>query len=332
MVEPAAAAISREPAVIAAEIPGQTPAPSPDSATNEVVLLRSVDFVVGARRPVLLPGAPGGARSEARDEECELRDVGLDELVVEACGRQLGTNIVAAVGLRALQPGMQEDVTQHPAPQGVAPSEERPEVAGSDPVRAPTKPCLEGDAAVRLQHQRVEELHAELPVSEPRLSSARTFEGSDVDEDRPHALPLHVVGGRVLDRQPFVERRTHEPKLQQRGVLKHREGPLVRIRDERDPLATQRPLPPRCRLDLGEGSELAFVRHPRFDEISVGDEPAEKIRRGERPPALEPVRAQGTQHPLVRVEDPAVPVAKRAAIRTRARPLLDRLAQSSTRA
>jgi hypothetical protein len=98
---------------------------------------------------------------------------------------------------------------------------------------------LEGDVLHRLQQQRVEVEHAELAQAHPGLALAQALERADVHEDRLRALELDVVGRRVLQDQVVLQRGEQQVELEQRGVLEHRERPLVGIRDERNPLVAQ---------------------------------------------------------------------------------------------
>ena len=54
---------------------------------------------------------------------------------------------------------------------------------------------------------------------------------------RPHEL--HVVGRAVLERHALVERRGQHVEVQGRGLAQHGEGPLVRVRDDRDALVLE---------------------------------------------------------------------------------------------
>ena len=101
------------------------------------------------------------------------------------------------------------------------------------------QPRLEGHVLRRLEQERIEVEHAELPVADPRLALAHALERADVHEGRPRALELHVVRRRVLQDHVVVERREQQVELEERRVLQHREGPLVWVRDERDPLVAK---------------------------------------------------------------------------------------------
>ncbi len=112
-------------------------------------------------------------------------------------------------------------------------------LGGRDPVDRAAQPGVERHALRRLEQQRIQVEHAELAVADPRLALADPLERADVHERRARALELDVVGRRVLQHHVVLERRQQQVELQQRGVLQHREGPLVRVRDERDALVAQ---------------------------------------------------------------------------------------------
>ena len=121
--------------------------------------------------------------------------------LVEAGLAQLALHVLRAVRVVALELGVERDVLEDAPAQGVPTAKERPRFGGVDPFQAAAKPWLERDALVGLEQQRVQEEHAELAVAEPGLALARTLERADVDEHRPRAPPLHVVGSRVLERE-----------------------------------------------------------------------------------------------------------------------------------
>ena len=132
--------------------------------------------------------------------------------------------------------------------------------------------------------QRVEDEHAELPVAGPGLALAEPLEGADVDEHRLGAAPLDVVGRRVLEHEPLVERAEEEVELEQRRVLEHPERPLVRVRDDRDALVPEdAPRRSRRRKLVRQVVELghALGGHER----AVGDLLREERRSPRAPPS-----------------------------------------------
>ena len=166
----------------------------------------------------------------------QLADVGLDELLAEAHLLELALDVLGAVGVLGLQPGVQDDVGEDAAAEAVAQREQVAQLARLDAVQAAPQPGLVGDPAEGAQHERVEVEHAELAVADPRLAGPQRLEGADVDERRPRAAELHVVGRGVLQDQVARQGGLQQLELQERRVLEHPEGPLVGVRDERDRL------------------------------------------------------------------------------------------------
>ncbi len=89
----------------------------------------------------------------------------------------------AGVGVARLEPGVEDDVREHAALQPVA-REHAPGLARRDPVERAAQPGVVRRAAVGLQHQRIQEEHAELAVAGPRLARPKRLERADVDEHR----------------------------------------------------------------------------------------------------------------------------------------------------
>src|SRR5207248_3159833 len=208
-------------------------------------------------------------------------------------------------------PRVQEDVRERTAAEAVPGREEVPALLWRDPVDSAAQPWLEGHVLPGLEEERVEAEHAELPVARPRLALAQPLERADVDEDRPGAAELDVVGRRVLEDQAGADRATHELELEEGSVAQHPERPLVRVGDDRDDVV------------LEHGRDLAVegarhladaVRLARADELAFALQLREERRGGERPPVLEPVRAQDPEDAPVSGEDPAVRVAERSGL------------------
>src|SRR5439155_11650839 len=101
----------------------------------------------------------------------------------------------------ALEPSVQRDVRQHSAPEEIAEREQAPRLDRRDAGKAAPEPRAEVDALVRLEQQRVQVEHAELPVARPWLAGAQPLERADVDEHRLRAAPLDVVRRRILEDQ-----------------------------------------------------------------------------------------------------------------------------------
>src|SRR5207248_1682230 len=146
---------------------------------------------------------------------------------------QLALDVDVSVFVAALEACVEEDVRQRAAAEAVPRREQVPALLWRDPVDSSAEPWLEGHVLPGLEEERVEEEHAELPVARPRLALAQPLERADVDEDRPGAAELDVVGRRVLEDQAGADRATHELELEEGSVAQHPEGPLVRVRDDR---------------------------------------------------------------------------------------------------
>ena len=192
------------------------------------------------------------------------------------------------------------DVGQHALAEAVAGGGQHgARVGGRDAVQRAAQQRVVGQVLVGLQHERIEEEHAELPVARPRLVRAQALERADVDEHRRGAPPLDVVRGGVLQRQVGAQRAAVEVQLQQRRVLEHRERPLVRVGEERHALVAQRAR--RLRRRAGRAGRRARPAPwpPR------GPPPAARAHSGagrERPPVLQPRprSARGRRRPAPR--------------------------------
>jgi hypothetical protein len=166
-----------------------------------------------------------------------------------------------------LEPVVQDDVGEDTAPEA---RQQRSRLARLDPLEAPAQPGLRRDPAVGLQHERIEEERAELAVARPRLALAQPLERADVDEDRLAATPLNVVGRPVLEHEPLGQRLVEQVQLEQGRVAQHLERPLVRVRDERQPLV----------------AEHAWLDLLGRDDAPVVQRPAEEARAFEQLPVL----------------------------------------------
>ena len=203
---------------------------------------------------------------------------------------------------------MQEDVGVDPAPEAVAEGEHPAHLRRGDAVDRPAQPGVEGHLPHRLQQQRIEVEHAELAVAHPGLALAKPLVGADVHEHRPRPLELHVVRGGVLEDQVVLERGQQQVELHERGVLEHREGPLVGVGDEGDPLVAQHAggLVHQEALDGAEPVGSALGRHQALVLEQAGG--LERLEVGQ------PVGREGPQHLVARVEDPALGIAEGAGL------------------
>ena len=189
-----------------------------------------------------------GLQSSRCDELAHLAHVRDEQLLLEDARLTSSFTSLRPVGVARLEPRVQEDVREHALAEAVAERHAgRASAVGVMPSIDPRSQGWKGTPFSRLEQQRIEVEHAELAVADPRLALAQPLERADVDEHRPRALELHVVGRGVLEDQVVLERRQQQVELQQRGVPQHRERPLVRVRDERDALVAQDRRPARGR-------------------------------------------------------------------------------------
>ena len=205
---------------------------------HEVVLAARVVVRVAVALAVGGPDALRRVPLLPLDQLAHLAHVGDEQLLLED-PLDLLLDLTGAVGVARLELRVQEDVREDALAEAVAERHQVAHLRRRDAVDRAAQPRLERNALRRLQEQRIQVEHAELAIADPRLALAQALERADVDEHRPGALELDVVGRRVLEDEIVVERVQQQVELQERGVLQHREGPLVRIRDERDALVPQ---------------------------------------------------------------------------------------------
>ena len=170
-------------------------------------------------------------------------------------------------------------------------------------VDAAAQPGTKLHALVGLQHQRIEEQLAELPVSDPGLALRQDFEGGNVDEDRLGAVPLHVVRGGVFQDHSLVQRLAHQLQVQQRGILQHPERPFVGVGNERNSLMLQDGRP------VLRTFSQRVRRTLRADDRSRRDPIAKELASGEPVPVLQRLGADAAQNAGVAIEHRAVAVA-----------------------
>ncbi len=276
---------------------------------HEVVLAAGVVVRVGVALAVGGPDALRRVPLEPPDELAHLAHVGHEQLLLED-PLDLLLDLGGPVRVALLELRVQEDVREHALAEAVPERHQGAHLARRDAVDRAAQPGLEGDALRRLQQQRIEVEHAELAVADPGLALADALERADVDEDRPGALELHVVRRRVLEDEVVVERVEQQVELQQRGVLQHREGPLVRIRDERDALVAQH--------GRGLVDEQPPERRHVLDELGRHDPLV--VEQPARPQGLEVAQAVGRERAIdlvAGIEDSALRVAEGAGFEVR---------------
>ncbi len=101
-------------------------------------------------------------------------------------GESGSTEVVTdSIALEApFRPRLERDMHGHTRSEHVAARHHGADVGGTGSLGVATQPGLERDAEVGAHHQRVEELPAELPVSNPGLTISQPLKRSDVDEHR----------------------------------------------------------------------------------------------------------------------------------------------------
>ena len=212
-------------------------------------------------------------------------------------------------GVARLEPRVQQHVRHHALAEALA-GEHGARVVRRDPIERAAQRGVVRQVLVGLQHQRIEEQHAELPVAGPRLVGPEALERADVDEHRPRAAPLDVVGRCVLERKVRPQRAPVELELEQRGVLEHRERPLVGIGDERHALVPQHARG--CaREQVGMAVERRRLR--RHDAALVHQLPPQR-RGDDRLPVLQSRAAQDAEDAVRRGEHATLMVAEGAGL------------------
>ena len=227
----------------------------------------------------LAVGRPGGRRRlplQPLHGSAEVGQLRVDQLRAEPGPLELALHVALGVGVGVARLGasVEAHVGEEVAPKPLAAADERaPRWWGR--CRAPIRAAMgwNGTSAIGLQVERVEEQLAELAVAGPRLTGHESLERADVDEHRPAAVELHVVGGGVLGEDALGQRLAAELELEQRGVLQHREGPLVGVGDHPDAIVAEGPGPPGA--DRGVGDR----------QRGRGDNPAVGLRGAKAPVA-----------------------------------------------
>ena len=285
----------------------------PAASRTNAALRRRRGVVVAVVLPVAGPRRLARAPLQPGHELLELGQRRVQQLLVEAGPAHLLLDLAPGdVRVAVLQPRVHDHVGEHALAEAVAGGREhRARVARRDPVQRAAQQRVVRQVLVGLQHQRIEEEHAELPVARPRLVRAQALERADVDEHRRRAPPLHVVGGGVLERQVRPQRAPVEVELQQRGVLEHRERPLVRVGEEGHPLVAQR-----ARGVRGQQvRQLVELRGLRGHHAALGLQLRPQRARRECAPILQPRRAQHAVHAVRGQEHAAVGSRKEPAWR-----------------
>src|SRR6266545_312649 len=279
---------ARIPAVVAAEVPDESRPHRSRSGRDKLCLSLGFFVCVRVAGAVTRPGRLARREVEPPDKLPEARDVRLDQLSSEPGRFELFPDSSGSVAVLPLEPLVQENVADHASSKQIPHREESSADGGLDSFERASEERLKRHTAVRLQEQRVKEEHAELAVAGPRLARPEALERADVDEDGPWATPLDVVRRRVLEDQSFLEAGQYEVQLEQRRVLEHRKGPLVRIRDERHSFVPQQRGPP---VPAGWFRLDQLSRH----EVACLGEARVHVARGERLPVVEAVSAQRAQ-------------------------------------
>jgi hypothetical protein len=139
---------------------------------------------------------------------------------------------------------------------------------GLDAFESTPEPGIVRDAEKRAEQKRVEKLFAKLAVSGPHFAVPVPPERKNVDKYRLRAMELDVIGARIRQADAASQRFDLDIEMQQRRRLDQREGPFLRIGDERNAPVPQHHLglDSRFRQDLAidflGGNDLAFGGKP----------------------------------------------------------------------
>ena len=98
---------------------------------------------------------------------------------------------------------------------------------------------------------------------------------------------------------------SRQVELEQRGGLEHAETPLVRIRDERDPLVAKERDP-----FVGVVRCSGGVDFHRRHQATIGGEATEEPGFGEYVPLGAGLLAEAAKHRSVAQENPGIPIPK----------------------
>lgn len=251
-----------------------------------------------------------GAPVEPRDEPAHRPDIRPDDGLADPRAAGSATGSGWTVGGSALKPRVQEHVGWIAASKSVARRHERAHLSDFDPVQGPAQPGPHIQALVRLEQQGEQVEHAELPVAHPELILTQTLEGADVDEHRSPLDELDVVWRGVLEHQVVLESQKGQVELKQRSLLEHREGPFIRIADDRDPLVLQH-----CgRLAVAEARHRAVLEQRGPNQPRVIQQSAH--RQGHE--IVKSAGAECTEYTQPLHEDTAVGIAEGPGVAMRA--------------
>ena len=118
------------------------------------------------------------------------------------------------------------------------------------------------------ERERPEEVLAELPVGHPRSALGPPFERQRIDEDRRRADELEVVGAGVLQHHAVLDGEPLDRQRRQGRALQLTEGPLERVRDERNRLRREDAVAP---LAVGRVLNLVVAD----EQSALGERPVE---------------------------------------------------------
>lgn len=93
-------------------------------------------------------------------------------------------------------------------------------------IDAAAEPGLEVDGFPGLEHERKEEVLAELAVAIPCGAGCEGDKGACVDENGLLAVELDVEGGSIAEDPVGVEGVLHELEVEKCGFTEHGEGPF----------------------------------------------------------------------------------------------------------
>jgi hypothetical protein len=183
------------------------------------------------------------------------------------------------------------------------------------PSRFERRTGLEIEAEMGLEHQRVKEQHAELPIGAPMLSGLAGLEGGDIDEDGLRADKLDVERRRILDRPPSLNPALQQIELQQGSILQHGEGPFIGLGDQGHSFMRQN-----ARPALGHDAFdrlISRIRRSGPDDEAALHVYLEEAGLLERLEVLERSARHAAKDPPIMLVDTVGRIAERACIRER---------------
>ncbi len=113
---------------------------------------------------------------------------------------------------------MHQDVPGHALAQG----QQFGEIGGRNTFKVPPIPGVVRDAQRAAQEQRIEELLAELAVTQPELAFPIRADREVIDEDRRRPVKLHIIGRGVRQSEAMFEQEKLEIEVEESRVSQQR--------------------------------------------------------------------------------------------------------------